>query len=684
MEGDNKGHLQKGYPADSTDYFVKGKSIKLNLDPSPSAATPDISIYGIGPSGPVQFFSVDIQNPFSLQRSPMIQSSGSGNINSKVNVGNHASGSGTTYYVDAINGSDANNGLAPEKAWKTINKVNNSIYMPGDSILFKRGETWREQLTVPTSGSAGNPITFGAYGTGTKPIFNGAEIITTWTDSGVVTENTWKAILTTQPYAVWFDNTLGQKQESLAACRSARDWYWASNVIYVYPTTDADTAYSSPGIEASARSTLYMTDKNYVTIENIEFTKGGNALVDDVSVKFRQSKNIVIQDCDITKSVNIGLDIYKVDGTTGDTLVQRCSFSDTGLAKGSAGANSAIQTYNTGDDPTFTVQYCTFRNIDNFGAHHGHGIYHLSGKLIWRYNFHYGDNGGFLNTGAAVRLASTGGAQIYYNIFSDIGGKRYWGICGGEGTNLIYNNIFYNNHYAIYSGGRGTESFVVKNNIFCCSTTGVHIQHIEFTGKVKSYSGTNNLFYNIDGFDIFSWAGVEKATLALWKIASHQDENALNVDPKFISTSILDFHLLPASPCIYAGADVGLTQDYEGNSIRGLPDIGAFEFSDGTSSLIASAKGSPTTGQAPLTVNFTGKATGGTSPYSYSWNFGDGQSSSLQNPSHIFSSAGTYKVVLKVTDSRNATDTESLTIVVTSSGDTALELQLLIKSSVSS
>ncbi len=83
------------------------------------------------------------------------------------------------------------------------------------------------------------------------------------------------------------------------------------------------------------------------------------------------------------------------------------------------------------------------------------------------------------------------------------------------------------------------------------------------------------------------------------------------------------------------------------------------------SQLVASASASPMSGQAPLTVNFTGSATGGTTPYTYSWNFGDGQTSSAQNPSHTYSSAGTYNAVLTVRDSRSVTDTESVNITVT-------------------
>ncbi len=68
-----------------------------------------------------------------------------------------------------------------------------------------------------------------------------------------------------------------------------------------------------------------------------------------------------------------------------------------------------------------------------------------------------------------------------------------------------------------------------------------------------------------------------------------------------------------------------------------------------------------TSGDAPLTVNFTDASTN--SPTSYSWDFGDGNSSSAQNPQHIFTTPGTYNVTLTVTNA-DGTDTYSVTITV--------------------
>jgi PKD repeat protein len=71
--------------------------------------------------------------------------------------------------------------------------------------------------------------------------------------------------------------------------------------------------------------------------------------------------------------------------------------------------------------------------------------------------------------------------------------------------------------------------------------------------------------------------------------------------------------------------------------------------------LVASALATPISGPAPLTVQFTGSAWGGSPPYSYSWSFQDGSYSNQQNPVHTYQSAGSYWPTFTVTDSAGQT-----------------------------
>ena len=64
---------------------------------------------------------------------------------------------------------------------------------------------------------------------------------------------------------------------------------------------------------------------------------------------------------------------------------------------------------------------------------------------------------------------------------------------------------------------------------------------------------------------------------------------------------------------------------------------------------VAAFSGSPTSGTAPLAVTFTDASTGG--PTAWSWDFGDGTSSTAQNPVHTYAAAGSYSVSLTVTNS---------------------------------
>ncbi|MBL8447931.1 MAG: PKD domain-containing protein [Zoogloeaceae bacterium] len=83
---------------------------------------------------------------------------------------------------------------------------------------------------------------------------------------------------------------------------------------------------------------------------------------------------------------------------------------------------------------------------------------------------------------------------------------------------------------------------------------------------------------------------------------------------------------------------------------------------------IASASGSPTTGIAPLAVNFS--SAGSSDPdggsLSYDWDFGDGSAhSTVANPAHVYSSTGNFTAILRVTDPTGRSGTAQVPVTVT-------------------
>jgi hypothetical protein len=183
---------------------------------------------------------------------------------------------GTTYFVDASDGNDTWDGLSEATAWKTIAKVNSSSFAAGDQVLFKRGQVWRESLIPPSSGTAGNPIKFDAYGSGEAPTISGYLPLdsSAWSlDSGSI----WKATVTNNSMN-WaqFGSTWGNKQTAKANVAASRDWYFASNTLYVYATSNPASFYASVAaiveMPSGNQSLIYINGKSWIDIQHFKLT----------------------------------------------------------------------------------------------------------------------------------------------------------------------------------------------------------------------------------------------------------------------------------------------------------------------------------------------------------------------------------------------------------------------------
>lgn len=80
---------------------------------------------------------------------------------------------GTTYYVSSIDGDDSNDGLSEDKAFATLDKINEITLQPGDEVLLEKGSVFEDQaLHIKGSGSEEAPIIVSTYGEGDRPQIN--------------------------------------------------------------------------------------------------------------------------------------------------------------------------------------------------------------------------------------------------------------------------------------------------------------------------------------------------------------------------------------------------------------------------------------------------------------------------------------------------------------------------------
>ncbi len=178
---------------------------------------------------------------------------------------------------------------------------------------------------------------------------------------------------------------------------------------------------------------------------------------------------------------------------------------------------------------------------------------------------------------------------------------------------------------------------------------------IKSIGQTFSLTKTNNGFAEAAAFltnGLPDWINVSLITPTRTSSVEATEPAALFGDTSgssgidLASWSIESITLRITNLVFISGYDDGA---YTKIIVQGVVTIGY----GGTPLLETDFLAAPTGGMAPLTVQFTDESMGAVD--SWNWTFGDGSSSSLQNPSHLYNDPGRYTVTLTVTGS-NSTD----------------------------
>lgn len=507
-----------------------------------------------------------------------------------------------TYYVDncVVTGSDSNNGTSPSTPWLTNTKVNASTFNPGDSVLFRRGCTWRQQLVPASSGSSGNPITFGAYGSGAQPILNGTQVMAgAWSPySGSI----YYASFASPPSLVFQDGPGSLALATSITQMAAGSFYYETNTsrLYVWATDGTDP--SNHTIEASVNPPIFyglveINNKSYITIDNLHITKSNyyGILINGTSghITIQNSTFDYGLQCDIsTGGTSATYDSVDVIGNTfSNGGIGRTRPSGSGAGNGAEAEpingfgiqNSVIRgndIINTtpGPDALHQAEGITIdanaANVEisyNEVSNTSVGIYVSSGygnggnteSITVKYNYVYKSTLNNYQIALEGSKASISGVDFYGNVGDSCGGDNLlfgYNDTGGVIENTrVYNNTFYGCPEGMVAYGPTSDaSNLFENNIVYANS----VAFLLGDANEANYSPDYNLLFVSDGANnTIEWRGTYYS-LQNFKSTKNKMLNSKSADPILVSPPDHDFSLQSSSPAIDAGANLGSTYEF--------------------------------------------------------------------------------------------------------------------------
>lgn len=534
-----------------------------------------------------------------------------------------------TFYVDAVNGSDASDGLATSRAWQTVNRVNTALFTdevgPGDVIRFRTGQTWRESIQITGSGAEGSPILFGAWGADSgRPSIRGSDPMGAFWDLEGGTSQVYSQPLTWEPAAVWEEETAAlDPVASIAAADAAPgSWFFDSGAGRLYISTSDGSNPNTNGraYEVGRRDTVVeLIDADWIAIEQLELRHNNTAARGMLSHLVTADRTgLSIHDCEFLDAWGRGAWWSDDMPTVSQFFYRELSILRNDFRRTGGGGLAASQ--GSGE-----VGYNTFRNCcdrehepwqagirfvtgftEDLDIHHndvrdqrrGYGgasqagihIDEVGSGVVARWNVV--DN----VENAAMMIENTAGGVVAFRNQLTRGHAGLW-LHRASHHARIYHNVCWANRSqgivlqglneadpnpAVLIGGELMTDNIIANNIAFANPDA----NLKATGGAEIPANGNLYLNNNFGFRdygdglsyIWEWGeGVAIHTYADWYAAAGASQaDTVEGDPLVVDAEALNFDLLPQSPLIDAGLPLpGYNDDFEGLA----PDIGILEHS---------------------------------------------------------------------------------------------------------
>lgn len=309
-------------------------------------------------------------------------------------------------------------------------------------------------------------------------------------------------------------------------------------------------------------------------------------------------------------------------------------------------------------------------------------------------------NRSYGNEDSGIQLYNGAAETVVFNNLSYNNGDHGIDVLTSINSVIVSNSVYNNGTAGINIEGSSTSpssGATVRNNISVDNALTSSTTHGDIRVDVNSTAGTTidyDMLYLRSSGIMVTWGAKLYTTLSALAIATgmetHGLDNQTGGNPKWVDASSGDFHLQAGSKAIDSAASDAPDQpwtDFDGQQRvddpatpnsgvgpRTYDDRGALEFLPGSSTIdnppTATLTLSPSSGTAPLvaTADASGSTDSDATPItSYAFNFGDDTAVGPQTgptASHQYTLAGSYVVVVTVTDTAGLSSTASATVAV--------------------
>lgn len=418
---------------------------------------------------------------------------------------------GNTYYFSTLDGDDSRTSTEaqnPASPWKTINKLNSffASLLPGDQVLFKRGDVFYTNtgITCGKSGALRNMITFGAYGTGAKPIITGLQDVTGWTNTG---RNLWESNIITDGQASAMIVTIGGVNYPMGRYPNADDargnggylTYESHSGINSITDNQLPATPNWTGAWVVVRKDTWVIDRGYVNLHSgntIIFTpvagnnnKGvsgaGYFIENDVKTLDEQgewyydpsAKKLTVYWRETPPVTQISTSKQLVTGNgrsflTFDNLVFRGSIARMIDINNNHWSFTNDDLINAGEDgiwcsdiANLDVENCTFTNINNNGMTGsnvaGVTVKHCSFTNIGMYPGMSNQRSGHSCEGVRLFGDTNANITVNYCTFRNIG----YNAIDFQGSNVLIRGNFIDSTHLIKSDGGSIYTWTSRDDI---------------------------------------------------------------------------------------------------------------------------------------------------------------------------------------------------------------------------